>query len=209
MMDEGKKEDLLEAMYLQTQTSSVLVSPSSLAYRLAISDGELESLLRALLKEGAVKRDPEGEVRLTPHGTQLAEQVVKKHRTLEHFFIEMLGVDPDEASKEACRLEHHISDEVTGRLSALMKGSIGKNPPAEGAPVPASLLEFHEGDELVIVQIDHRGKLNRLMDLGFLPGERITVKRKLKNRALVVAIKGCDIALSPNIASLIRAEKSA
>jgi DtxR family Mn-dependent transcriptional regulator len=47
------------------------------------------------------------------------------------------------------------------------------------------------------------------MDLGFLPGERISIKRKLKNRALVVAVKGCDIALSPDIASLIRVEKSA
>jgi DtxR family Mn-dependent transcriptional regulator len=206
MMNEGNKEDLLEAIYLLTRQGSSSTSLACLISRLPISCDELESLIIVLLKEGALQRDLRGQMRLTATGTSLAEQVVKKHQILEHFFIEMLGVDPDEASKEACRLEHYISDEVTGRLSALVDKTTGRKEPG-GEPL--SLPDYKEGDQLIIVQIAHPGRLNRLMDLGFLPGERITVKRKLKNRALVVAVKGCDIALSPDVASLIRVEKTA
>jgi DtxR family Mn-dependent transcriptional regulator len=207
MMIEGKKEDLLEAVYLQTKNGSSFTSLPGIISRLKVPCEELDSLIEVLVKEGALERVHEGEVRLTETGTLLAEQVVKKHQILEHFFIEMLGVDPDEASAEACRLEHHISDTVTGRLSALVNRSTVKK--KEGTESPSSLLDCREGDQLIITQIEHPGRLNRLMDLGFLPGERISVKRKLKNRALVVAVKGCDIALSPDVASLIRVEKPA
>jgi DtxR family Mn-dependent transcriptional regulator len=206
MMNEGKKEDLLEAIYLQTLSGPSSTPSSCLIPRLTISCEELESLITALEHEGALQRDSTGQVRLTSKGTMRAKQVVKKHQILEHFFIEMLGVDPDKASREACRLEHHISDEVTGRLSALVDRSTGEK--GSSGETPSSLLDFREGDRLIIVSIRHPERLNRLMDLGFLPGERIVIKRKLKNRALVVAVKGCDIALSPDIASLLRVEKS-
>jgi DtxR family Mn-dependent transcriptional regulator len=206
MMIEGKKEDLLEAVYLQTRNGSSSISLAGIISGLKVPCEELDPLIEMLIKEGALERVPGGEVRLTETGARLAVQVVKKHQILEHFFIEMLGVDPDEASAEACRLEHHISDAVTGRLSALVNRSTGKK--KTGTEPLLSLLDCREGDQLIITQIEHPERLNRLMDLGFLPGEHISVKRKLKNRAVVVAVKGCDIALSPDVASLIRVEKS-
>ncbi len=205
-MREGKKEDLLEAVYLLTQKGSFSTPSSRLTSHLQILPDELETLIVLLIQEGALERDAEGQVRLTSQGIPKAEQVVKKHKTLEHFFIEMLGADPAEASREACRLEHHISDEMVGRLSALVDGSADTTE-LKFVGQPRPLLDFQEGDVLVIVQIEHPGRINRLMDLGFLPGERIWVKRKLKNRALVVGVKGCDIALSPDIAALIWVEK--
>jgi DtxR family Mn-dependent transcriptional regulator len=207
MMVEGRKEDLLEAIYLITERGSSSTSLSNLLSQLKVPCDELDPLVALLIKEGALRRESGEQVRLTAIGTMLAEQVVKKHQILEHFFIEMLGVDPQEASIEACRLEHHISDEVTGRLSVLVNRSTGIK--EMGIEPLLSLLDCQEGDELILLQIEHPERLNRLMDLGFLPGERISIKRKLKNRALVVAVKGCDIALSPDIASLIRVEKSA
>ncbi|MDD1678794.1 MAG: metal-dependent transcriptional regulator [Methanomicrobiales archaeon] len=208
-MNEGKKEDLMEEVYLLTRNGTSSIPVSCLLSHLKIPCAELEELIAVLRAENALCREPCGEIALTACGRILAEQVVKKHQILEHFFVEMLGVDPHEAAKEACRLEHHISDELTGRLSDLVNRSAGKKGPDGIMETGISLLDCREGDSLVILRIDHPGKLHRLMDLGFLPGERIVIKRKLRNRALVVAVKGCDIALSPDIASLIRVEKPA
>jgi DtxR family Mn-dependent transcriptional regulator len=200
-MDTGRREDLLEAVYLLTEQGTISISISRLITHLpGTSPAEMESQVAMLLEEGTLNMGPERDVHLTTSGRLLAERVAKKHQILEHFFIEMLGVDPGKASKEACRLEHHISDEIAGRLSELVERSGEKSP---------SLLDCREGDRVVIRKMEPSGGLHRLTDLGFLPGEQIIIKRKLKNRALVVAVKGCDIALSPDIASLIRVEKTA
>jgi DtxR family Mn-dependent transcriptional regulator len=50
------------------------------------------------------------------------------------------------------------------------------------------------------------GRNRRLIDLGLIPGEQISIRRKLYNNAVVVRVKGADIALSPEIASTIFAE---
>lgn len=206
-MREGKKEDLLEEIFLQTRNGSSSAPVSCCTSRLKISCDELESLVRSLVREGALLRDEGDQVCLTAQGILRAEQVVKKHLTLEHFFVEMLGADPAMASREACRLEHHISDEMTGRLSDLVDRSTERGGRESSFPAPRSLLNFEEGDQLVIVWIEQGERMNRLMDLGFLPGEPISIKRKLRNHALVVGVKGCDIALSPDIASRIQVEK--
>ena len=50
-------------------------------------------------------------------------------------------------------------------------------------------------------------KHNRLIDLGVIPGELITLRRKLVNNAVVITVKGCDIALSPEVSANIMVER--
>ena len=70
-----------------------------------------------------------------------------------------------------------------------------------------SISDYSEGEEVIIQCIHGRACAQRLLDLGLVPGERATIKRKLSNGALVVQVKGCDVAVSPEIASAIGVER--
>ena len=70
-----------------------------------------------------------------------------------------------------------------------------------------TLLDFKEGDEVQVTMIYGARKLERLTALGILPGERILLRRKLPNNAVVVKVKDCDIALSAEVARSIFVEK--
>ncbi len=64
-----------------------------------------------LLRDGGfLTVDPDGSLHLTPVGRETAEKIYERHRLLTAFLIR-LGVDPDTAAADACRIEHVISDE--------------------------------------------------------------------------------------------------
>jgi Fe2+ transport system protein A len=125
----------------------------------------------------------------------------------------MLGMEPDAASREACVLEHNVSDDTIDRL-----GSYIKNPPCmidnhlrkRGRRKHnfETLDDFKEDDLVIVRKLLWHGGCNRLMDLGIFPGEKIRIRRKLNNRGVVVQVKGCDIALSSEVAGMIVVEKA-
>ena len=64
-----------------------------------------------LLKEnGLLTVDEHGALILTDRGRTIAQKIYDRHKILQSFF-ERLGVDPQTADDDACRIEHHISDE--------------------------------------------------------------------------------------------------
>lgn len=65
----------------------------------------------ALLKEdGYIKHDPHGMILLTDKGMEIAEKIYDRHKTITKYLIS-LGVSDETAQKDACRIEHVISDE--------------------------------------------------------------------------------------------------
>jgi DtxR family Mn-dependent transcriptional regulator len=143
---------------------------------------------------------------------------MKKHETLQFFLSEILGMDSSSASSEACTLEHSVSDETVDRLGNYLKKtkSSGENG-ADGQKrtgaiydefcTPPSLLDFDEGDELVVRCILGQSCAKRLLDLGVVPGEKVKILRKLGTHALVLQVKGCDVALSPEIAAAVSVDR--
>ena len=118
--------------------------------------------------------------------------------------------ETEEASEEACILEHTISNETINKLDSFLDKTTPefvshKELTAKNPIVP--LLECTEGSLLHVAMIEAFSKHNRLIDLGVVPGELITLKRRLHNDAVVIKVKGCDIALSPEIASSIMVER--
>ena len=106
---------LLESgeMYLET----ILVLSKTKPYVRAIDVGEYmgyskPSVSRAmgLLKSGGyVVVGPEGHITLTGAGREVAETIYERHTVLTNI-LTGLGVDPDVATEDACKMEHHISD---------------------------------------------------------------------------------------------------
>ncbi len=211
-MQPDLSEDVLEAILNMEAKRISPISLPAVAAALHLEPSRLEEVLQELEAEGSVAKRADGTLELTPKGNEIAERVCRKHRVLECFLTEMLGIDGRSASRQACQLEHTVSDETINKISSLFgtrrrRRGLARKGAAEKRGM-RSLLTFDEGDELTVSLIQGARRLDRLAALGILPGERLLLRRKLPNDAIVVQVKECDIALSPEIAGSIFAEKS-
>lgn len=205
------REDILEALYKARSTGTKPSLPEELAVTLGKEPGELRPVLIQLEQDGELVFNPDGSLSLTPAGNETGGRVMRKHRILECFFSEMLGMSPDTASEEACTLEHGVSDEAIERLGRYIRGPgrSGLHGIRRGKRWQAlTLLEAVEGDLLVVSCVRCRGLGGRLHDLGLFPGTEITVVRKIPGNGIVVRVKECDIALSTEIAASILVERA-
>lgn len=207
-MERSCDEDLLEAVLCLGSGGGAALGP--LASRLRLPSPDLASLIDDAVRAGNLTR--EGcMVSLTEPGREIAARIDRRHRTLQCFLTEMLGMDPTSASDEACQLEHRVSDETISRLGTYMARPAG-NPECprrchDPGPGVQTLQSFPEGTVLKVGTIRQWGHYTRLLDLGILPGEEISIRRRQTNGAVVVRVKGCDIALSPEIAGSVSVER--
>ena len=73
-----------------------------------------------LLKQGGyVTTNEEGHLLLTDIGRKMASKTFERHEVLCNFFVH-LGVDKEVASEDACKIEHHMSDETFEAIKRLM-----------------------------------------------------------------------------------------
>ena len=201
-------EDYLEAILEIAENSGRPPTVEEIAAALKTGKETASSTIAALAREGYLEQVGDT-VRLTEKGAALASKVARKHTVLQCFLTEMLGVDADAASKEACTLEHGISDETIERLSSYMDGGAQPPPGRTGrcrARASCTLLDCKEGDTVRVAMIRGPRRNRRLLDLGIFPGEIVQIRRKLPNHSVVVRVKGCDIAISPEIARSIFVE---
>ncbi|MDT8358287.1 MAG: metal-dependent transcriptional regulator [Methanomicrobiaceae archaeon] len=211
-MQPSEAEDFLEAVLILSEEAGDRVREADLASRLNLSSQEVSARAESLVSEGDLVRHPPQQLELTAKGKAQAEAVSRKHRTLEYFLSEMLGIEAEAASEEACRLEHDVSDETIDRLSFYLERPCplrrGKRHGILGRIRHAgkSLLDFKEGAEVTVVMVKGLGWNRRLIDLGIIPGEKLKLRRKLRNRSVVVHVKGADVALSPEVACTIFVE---
>ncbi len=223
-MQPSLREDYLEAVQIFSEKNTRFPLTEELATALLKPVPVVHSDMAELVSNGDVIVTLKGEITLTAQGKQTGTSVMKKHETLQCFLSEILGMDKSSASDEACTLEHAVSDETIDRLGKLMvtrehHRHHGKRKHTKSGEKTCrvetdefcpsqSISDFSEGEEVIIQCIHGRACAQRLLDLGLVPGERATIKRKLSNGALVVQVKGCDVAVSPEIASAIGVERS-
>lgn len=94
---------------------------TDIAKRLNITRGSCSISLKALKKRGYVVEDENRFLRLSPEGLRMAEMVERNDELLEIFFRDVLGVDPDQAEVDACKIEHLLSIESSLRLESFIR----------------------------------------------------------------------------------------
>lgn len=209
-MDSSFREDVLEALYTAAAAGSPAPVLEDLAALLSRDPGTLLPALRQLEEEGDIVRSPDGSLALTRKGSETGGKISRRHRILECFFSEMLGMAPATASAEACTLEHEVSDEAIDRLGRYLSspGCNGQRGMRRGRHWQGiSLLELREGDSLTVAAVRCGMTSSRLGDLGIVPGEEIRLIRHIPDNGVVIRVKGCDIALSSEIAASILVSK--
>ncbi|HIP91520.1 MAG TPA: metal-dependent transcriptional regulator [Methanothermococcus okinawensis] len=115
-------EDFLEKVYIFTRAKNRPVKTTELAKLLNIKPPAITNMAKKLHKLGYVEYEPYIGIRLTEKGIEKAKIIMDKHRTIERFLVECLGLDKEIAYREACKLEHAMSDTVFKRFKKFVEG---------------------------------------------------------------------------------------
>lgn len=108
-------EDYLETIYhvvLEKQAARA----KDIASRLKVNNSSVTGALRTLSEKGYVNYAPYDLITLTPKGTDLAKDIIRRHDALKNFFIKILRVDEEISEDAACKMEHEIPKEILDKL---------------------------------------------------------------------------------------------
>lgn len=113
-------EDYLEVIYLSHINNKPLKG-AELARKLNISRASVSEALAKLVSKGLIKYCSYEAITITQSGIDEAMKVYTKHHTLEHFFEKVLGIEKAEASENACKIEHIVSQNILDEMQDFTK----------------------------------------------------------------------------------------
>jgi len=118
-MKEERPEEYIEALYTLAEGEKS-AKTTEIASFLGVAPASVTEMLQKLAEEGYINYQPYYGASLTKKGLDLARKIKRKHRLVERFLVDFLGMEKDDAHKEACKLEHVVSDDIERRFCLLM-----------------------------------------------------------------------------------------
>ena len=205
----------LEAIYYMWAEKEPLRS-ARLADWLGVSRPTVAVGLRRMTRDGLVRMNGRKEIELTPRGMRSAESIVRRHRIMERWLTDGLGLDWVTADAEAARLEHAVSEvveqrlyEVLGRPATCPHG----NPipgHSEASPREVRLSSLRTGDRASVTRVSEVAEREAPLLLGYLhqrdltPGREVTVVEADEvGKTLRVRVAERDVTLSHETASKV------
>ena len=180
-------QDYLKNIYELTE-SGESATTNALAAKLKISAPSVTGMIQKLAssKPPLVEYQKHQGVTLTKDGRRAALEVIRHHRLLEAWLVQMLGYSWDEVHEEAEKLEHVISEDFERRIAAAM-GHPLRDPHGELIPTadlkmpveestPLSALRPNQTGSVQCVKAADTELLRHLESLGLIPGAQIEVK---------------------------------
>jgi Mn-dependent DtxR family transcriptional regulator len=110
------REDYLRVIYELSKLNKTIRS-SDIADKLGITRPSVSRMMSELKNSGLIKKEKYGSIVLTEDGYKLAAQIKDKHDLIVSFLVDVLGVNKAVAKKDACKMEHAISQEIAERLN--------------------------------------------------------------------------------------------
>jgi DtxR family Mn-dependent transcriptional regulator len=204
-------EDYLKHILLLAERGDELVSMGELAAAVGVVPGTATTMVKALAAEGLASHRPRYGVRLTAEGRRVALGVLRRHRLIETFLVEVLKMDWTQVHAEAERLEHAISDAVLDRLDALL-GHPATDP--HGDPIPtrqgkldsqvyATLATCVVGKPMRVVRVTEQSDefLQFAEAHGLRPGTKVRVAERNLAAGLLTLKKADERTLALSLAA--------
>src|ERR1700681_1000832 len=199
------QQDYLKALY-QLHGDQRPVPTRELAQRLGISSPSVSEMVTRLSAQGLVEHDRYRGQQLTREGRKVALELVRHHRLLEMFLVQVLGYSWDEVHEEAELLEHVMSDRMEQRIFELLGRPVldphGHAIPSASGKVRSlserPLSECRAGERVVVqgVSDENASRLRELHRRGLLPGTRLEVLAVSKYESPIeVRIKGRRVSV--------------
>lgn len=205
-------------MYLITVYRLTRKAPAAatkeIADMLNVSPPSVSERIKRLAAQGYLNHAWREGTTLTEAGERIAVNVLRKHRLVETFLVELAGYTLDEVHDEACHIEHAISDRLADRLEILLDypqvDPHGHPIPSKAGEVTAlhfrPLAEVGPGETVVIRQVSdwEREQLQYLQSLGLIPGAEIEIiERAPFDGPLTIKLDDRVFALAQDIAQTI------
>lgn len=159
-------EDYLKRILLEEQASDqagALVSTGRIAEALEVAPGTVTAMVKTLAGSGLVRYEPYSGVSLTEAGRQLAVHVLRRHRLVELFLVQILGLGWEEVHEEAERLEHAVSDRVIERIDQML-GQPSVDPHGDPIPNSRGVVDEPELPDLLHCPLDEPLRVARVRD---------------------------------------------
>ena len=137
MLPSSTVENYLKTLH-QAEASmgdGTLVPMGQLASAVGVAPGTATTMVKALAESGLVEYEPYVGVRLSSAGSKLATLVLRRHRLIEQFLVEVMGMSWADVHEDAEQLEHVVSDRLVDRMDAML-GHPAVDP--HGDPIPTA-----------------------------------------------------------------------
>ena len=107
-------EDYLEAMLMLKEERGYIRS-IDVAEKLGVTKPSVSYATKRLRENGYITMDKDGLITLTESGLSIAMNMFQRHKILTDVFVKM-GVDPETAAEDACKIEHVISTQTFEKI---------------------------------------------------------------------------------------------
>ena len=126
-------QDYLKVIWDLEEWDDGPVHPTDIAERTGMKQSTISGALSRMVNAGLVEHKPYGRVGLTSAGRRSAVTMVRRHRLLETFLVEVLGYTWDEVHEEADALEHAVSEKLVDRIDRYL-GHPAQDPHGDAIP---------------------------------------------------------------------------
>jgi DtxR family Mn-dependent transcriptional regulator len=174
-----------EEEYLQTifwlQEAGLPMTGANVARAMQLSAPTVHEMIGRLERDRYITRAQDKSISFTPDGLEHAEQIVRRHRLIERFLTDVLGIPWDDVHEEAERLEHAMSPVLESRMLAAIGGAttcphghpIDPGTRVQGVP----LADVQTGAKVTVLRFENEAEdlLHLFMHEGLEPGREGTV----------------------------------
>jgi len=154
MLPSSTVENYIKAIY-QGQVSLTdgarLVPMGQVAAALGVTPGTATTMVKALAESGLAEYEPYSGVRLSSAGERLAALVLRRHRLVELFLVQVLGMSWDEVHDDAEQLEHVVSERLIERIDEML-GHPSHDP--HGDPIPSANGELSHAQRIILSDVE-------------------------------------------------------
>src|SRR5215212_505795 len=203
---------IAEEEYLQTlfwlHEAGLAMTGANVARAMQLSAPTVHEMIGRLERDGYITRGGDKSISFTDSGRRHAEEIVRRHRLIERFLTDVLGIPWDEVHEEAERLEHAMSPVLEERMLAAIgdaKTCPHGHPIQPGARIEGvPLADVEPGAKITVLRFENEAEdlLHHLRAVGLEPG----MQGKLAWRdgeEVVVEGEGRRVAVTPSVAETV------
>ncbi len=208
-----------EEEYLQTifwlQEAGLPMTGANVARAMQLSAPTVHEMIGRLERDGYITRGSDKVLAFTENGREHAEGVVRRHRLIERFLTDVLGIPWDEVHEEAERLEHAMSPVLESRMLAAIGDA--KTCP-HGHPITVGerilgvpLADVEVGASVRVLRFENEAEdlLHYLKDAGIEPGmEGIVAERDEEQVVVEAGGRRCELTVSVAETVAVKADPS-
>jgi DtxR family Mn-dependent transcriptional regulator len=222
MIPSSTVENYLKAIYQgqsQLAGGARLVPMGQVATALGVTPGTATTMIKALSESGLAEYEPYSGVRLSAAGEKLAALVLRRHRLVELFLVQVMGMSWVEVHDEAEQLEHVVSERLIERIDEML-GHPTHDPHGDPIPTAEGMIPARHLENLLTCPLGTPLRVTRIADQdptflrfieshGLKPGETIEVETR-DSAADAVKLRGsrrASITIGARAASKLLVER--